>query len=430
MRRCLWCVLFLVAVPLHAQSARSRLRDLFHFGTCDTLVCLSVGVTGSQHGAHYNPDAAITLTSLIDFLSNGIATSVGNVPLGGTSSGLTVTFDQNGLPVTTQGSTGSIFGERSQTLGRGRATFGVNVTGASFQSLRGVKLSHLQSTLTHEDEAPAGLGNPLFEFDTIHVDTDLNASIAAYTAFITYGLSNRVDIGIAMPVVNVKFDGTSIAHIYNMPGDTLHVFSVDSLGKVKVVDTATTSSNTSGIGDIAVRLKVNLAQSPRAGAALFADVRLPTGKADDLLGSGHFSARGLAVASAKFGFLSPHINAGYLYRSGDNQNSALLGTVGFDALVLPSVTLAGDMIGQWQVGAGKVPLPPPVTYVDGSVVQRTTIPNMKDNVVGASVGAKFAIGPVLTAVTNVIFPLTDGGLRSNVIWTFGAEMNFGVKFAK
>ena len=257
--------------------------------------------------------------------------------------------------------------------------------------------------------------------------TDLAASVTTFTALLTYGVSNRVDIGIAIPVVNVRFDGTSIAHIYNTYGGTLHFFRVDSLGNFTVVDTAWASSNTIGVGDIALRAKVNLSQSARWGSALFADLRQPSGNAADLLGSGNVSARGLVVVSARFGPFSPHLNAGYLYRRGDSENSAMLGTAGFDLLVAPPVTLAADVLGQWQVGASKLPLPPPATYVDGSVVRRTTIPQMKDNIVGGSVGAKFSLGPVLSAVTNVIFPLTNGGLRPNVEWTIGAEMNFGVK---
>ena len=46
-------VLFALLAPatLHAQEdARGRIRDLFHFGSCDTLICLSTS-TGI-HGSH------------------------------------------------------------------------------------------------------------------------------------------------------------------------------------------------------------------------------------------------------------------------------------------------------------------------------------------------------------------------------------------
>jgi hypothetical protein len=433
MRRSL-AALFLTlmcAAPLRAQSAHDRLRGLFHFGSCDTLVCLNVGTGSTGHGSHFNPDAAITLTTLIDFLSNGIGTSVSDIPLGGTSSGTTITFDASGMPVTSYTSTGPVFGERSQTLGRGRALFGVNVTSANFDQVRGVKLSDLNSTLTHQDVSPdADLGSPQYEFDTLHVHTTLNASFAAYTVFLTYGLTNRVDIGFAVPIVHFSFDGTSQAEIFNSYGGNLHYFRLGADGTPQMIDTATARSTSTGLGDIALRLKVNLAQSKGAGAALFADVRLPTGRTDDMLGTGHVSARGLAVLSAHYGVFSPHVNAGYLYRSGEEENSAVLGTVGFDLLAGSRVTLAADALGQWQIGESALHLPPPVTYADGSMVRRTTIPDTRDNVLGASVGAKFSLGEDFTGVANVILPLNDGGLRSRAVWTVGLEKGFGVRFTK
>ncbi|HEX5438683.1 MAG TPA: hypothetical protein VFW98_16145 [Gemmatimonadaceae bacterium] len=425
------CLLLLAGVPVQAQSAHDKLRSLFHFGTCDTLVCLNVGTSSAGHGSHFNPDAAITLTSLINFLDNGIGTSVSDIPLGGTSSGTTITFDANGMPVTTHGSSGPIFGERSQTLGRGRALFGINVTGAKFDKLRGVELSDLNSTLTHEDVAPSpDLGNPQYEFDTLHVHTDLDASFTATTIFLTYGLTNRVDIGVAVPIVSFTFSGTSTAQLFNTYGGTLHYFRRSADGSVTLADTTSSSSSTRGLGDIALRLKVNLAQSPRSGAALFTAVRLPTGERENLLGTGYLSAQGLAVLWAHYGAFSPHVNAGYRYRGGSGQNSAALGTVGFDLLAGPAVTLSADALGQWQIGASKLTLPPPVTFDDGSVIPRTTIPEEKDNVLGASVGAKLSLGQDFTAVANVILPLNNGGLRSRAVWTVGLEKNFGVRFTK
>jgi hypothetical protein len=432
MRRCLACALLLLftALPARAQSARDQLRNLFHFGSCDTLVCLNVGTASTAHGTHYNPDAATSLTTLINFLGAGIETSVSNVPLGGTSSGITITFDQNGLPVATQGSMGSVFGERSQMLGRGRALFGVSVTSGSFTKLRGVSLTSLNTTLVHEDEAPTDdLGDPQYEFDTLHVTTSLHASVTTYTTFLTYGLSNRVDVGVAIPVVHFSFDGRSIGTVYNVFGGPLHYFSQDSLGNLQFTDTTRSSASVTGIGDIALRVKVNLTQTPRGGTALLTDIRLPTGRKDDLLGTGHLDVRALAIASGRFGAFSPHINAGYYFRGGD-ENSAALGTVGFDALVAPRFTVAADLIGEWQMGDSKIPLPPAARFADGSMVRRTTLPDMRDDVLGGSFGAKLGIGSVLTAVANVIVPFTNGGLRSSAIWTVGGELNYGMKFTK
>ncbi|HEV8234366.1 MAG TPA: hypothetical protein VGP84_07190, partial [Gemmatimonadaceae bacterium] len=45
-----------VASSVRAQDdVRSKIREIFHFGTCSSLICLSTS-TGN-HGTHYNPDA-------------------------------------------------------------------------------------------------------------------------------------------------------------------------------------------------------------------------------------------------------------------------------------------------------------------------------------------------------------------------------------
>ena len=59
-------------------------------------------------------------------------------------------------------------------------------------------------------------------------------------------------------------------------------------------------------------------------------LRFPTGGTADLLGSGKFAGRVLGIVDSHFGNFSPHINVGYLYHAGEQQNDAVLGTVGFD----------------------------------------------------------------------------------------------------
>src|SRR5204863_8885303 len=104
------------------------------------------------------------------------------------------------------------------------------------------------------------------------------------------------------------------------------------------------SGSPHGRGDIAARVKVSVTRSDRTTFAVLGDVRFPAGSEDDLLGSGHVAARGLGILSARFGAFAPHANIGYLFRSGDLQNDAVLATVGFDHLMAPWATLAVDLV--------------------------------------------------------------------------------------
>ena len=419
--KALVAVVFVVSSARAQDDVRSKVREIFHFGTCASLICLSTS-TGT-HGSHYNPDANAVGQVVVDFLSNAITNSIANVPLGATSSGTTFAFDAAGLPIATAQSTGPIFGERAQTLGRNRFLISGKYTESSFSSLRGVPLTNLQMTLTHEDEPPPGLGDPDFERDTIHIATSLQASLSVFALSATWGITNNIDIGFAIPFVNLSVSGTSIGTIVPATGVINHYWK-GTAAAPQLVDTARGSAMQSGLGDVSVRAKFNLVQSPIGGAAFLADVRLPTGKQDDLLGTGETSVISWFITSLTLKQFTPHANIGYIYRSGENQNSGVLSAVGFDALIASPFTLAADVVGQFPVGTDKLTLPKPAVYIDGTVVPRTNIPNGKDDIVAASMGAKLLVGGGFIAVGNVLFPISEGGMRPNATWTVGLERNF------
>ena len=130
------------------------------------------------------------------------------------------------------------------------------------------------------------------------------------------------------------------------------------------------------------------------------------------------------ITSLTFKEFTPHGNIGYLYRTGQDQNSSVLAALGFDALISSPFTLAADVVGQWPVGTEKIHLPKPAVYLNGAVVPRTNIPNGKDDIVATAIGGKLLIGAGFTAVGNVLFPMTEGGMRPNATWTVGLERNF------
>ena len=427
-RRCVSLALIgaAFAAPVFGQSPNMKtdVRNLFHFGNCSNLICLDT--SAGPHGFHFNPDAQASGTELINFLENAITTTIGNLPIGGTSSGAVFSFDANGVPIASAGSTGPIFGERAQTLGRGHLVVGVNATSLSFASIRGVPLNNISLNLTHQNVDPQSnnkLGSPTFEYDYINITTDMSLSMLAYSAYITYGIANRVDISVAMPLVHLTFNGTSIGTIHqNTPGPADHYWSGNPLNP-KLVDTTRSSGNVTGVGDMSVRLKANLYQSSTTGIGILGDLRVPTGDQNNLLGTGTISWRALLIASTRFSFVEPHVNVGYEYQNANTETGSVLTTAGLDARIAPPVTFAGEIIGRWAVGPN-VPLPGPASYIDGSVVQRTTFPNQRDDNIDGSTGLKIGFGAGFTAVGNVIFPIQDHGVKANIIWTAGLERSF------
>src|SRR5689334_1195613 len=286
-------VLLVVAVSLRAQSLRQQIRtDLFTFGNCGEPLCLAGALTG--HGSHFIPATQSAAGDILDLLGNSLAASVSNTPVGATSSGVTYQF-VGGLPVKTATSGGPIFGERSQTLGKGRFFVGTNISAMHFQRLRGVRMDDIEFNFTHQDTPPVdSLGSPFFENDVIGVRVAMNVNLIVTTFVASYGLVDGVDLSVAVPVVHASVQGTSVATIhpagYPSPHSTAATDSAPVMTPVAGMDGATT-----GLGDAAPRLKINVSQSNSSGAALLLDGRFPPGNDDNLLGSGKFSGRGLGL---------------------------------------------------------------------------------------------------------------------------------------
>jgi hypothetical protein len=435
-------LLLLAGSPLQAQHLRDKLADLFIFGPGEDP--LTLGGTSDPtnpdsiriHGSHFVPAAVFSNGTLISFLTNSIGSNVGNVPVSATSGGSTFSF-QGGIPVRTSTSAGPIFGERAQTLGRGRMLAGLTRTGLHFKTLRGVDLDNIRFTFTHAnsdfpgcDEIAGGdcslLGVPTLENETIDLNLALDVRFTVTAFLLTYGLADRVDVGVVLPLVSTSLEGTSNAQINPFgPPPAVHFFGGTPDNPILTASRSVEGSAT-GLGDVAGRVKVNLRRAEPLSVAVLADVRFPTGSESDLLGSGAFAARGLAILSAHFGSFSPHANVGYLYRGGEFENDAVLATLGFDHLLAPWATLAADVISQLQVGDSPLEVPGPVVIQAPYLrtIIPTVIPDQRDDLVDGSLGIKLTTAQGLTVVGNGAWSLNSGGLRPEVIWTVGLEYNF------
>jgi hypothetical protein len=387
-------------------------------------LCLNSSINNlTIHGAHYIPATQQSAADLIGFLGNAIGLAVSNVPVSAATSGVTFSFE-GGVPVPTSVSAGPIFGERVQTLGKGRVLLGVNVTAVDFKSIRGVPLDNLTFRFIHQNVRDPALGDPPLENDVIEVNTSVNLNMQVASLFMSYGLLDRVDVGVAVPFVRADLSGGSTARVLPFSYPTPHFFGTPANPSLSAASTM--DGNATGIGDVLARLKVNLGGSERGAFGFLVDARFPTGNEDEFLGSGEFALRGLGIVSGRFGNFSPHLNVGYQYRGGSSITDAVLATAGFDDLLAPWATLAVDLITQWQAGTSPVRLPGAVEFTQPVVhtVKQTEIPNRRDNLIDGSVGFKFRVGNGATAVTNVLFPLNRTGIRGNLVTTLGLEYTF------
>lgn len=404
---------------------RGRIRELFSFGACGKPLCLDNSVNATNgHGNHFLPDIIASNGAVLGFLGDAIATSASSVPLSATSSGAIFKF-VGGLPVKTSSSMGSVFGERAQTLGKGRIVVGVSMSKLNFESFRGVPLNGLILNFTHEDVAPAGLGRPIRENDVLQVKLNLNVNMLVTTTFATWGLTDAVDIGVAVPIVHTGLTGCSAGQLFPFGVPTSHFFAGDSSSPVLTANAAT-FGYTTGIGDVAVRMKGNVYSKDPTGIAFMVDGRLPTGSEDALTGSGHLEVRALMLGSTSFGDFSPHLNLGYWARSGEGRGDVVLATTGFDQPISEWATLAVDLISEFQIGDSNLQLPTDVQilYPVPRTVSPTNIPNMRDHRMNGSFGMKFRGPSGFILLANAIVPLRRGGRGSQTIWTLGLDRSF------
>jgi hypothetical protein len=343
-----------------------------------------------------------------------------------TTSGATFSF-VGGAPVKTTLSAGPVFAERAQTLGQGRTLMGVNVSAIKFRTVRGIPLNGLQFNITHENgQSPNEFGNPIFENDLLTVKAAIELDTYYSNFFATYGLTDRLDVGLAIPLVATSLRGRSVGEIVPFTGTPVHYFG-GTAQNPQLTAVASTEGTAVGLGDIAARLKLNLAPTGASGgSAVLAEVRLPTGSEEDLLGSGDLSARVYGVVSGRYGNFSPHVNFGGVWRQSEVQNNSMLVTAGFDQLITSSATFALDLITEWQMGGSLLELPQPVTFTQPfrRTVEPTNIPDTKDNLFNLSAGGKYTTAGGMNLVLNALVPLNRGGLRPWSIITAGLEFTF------
>lgn len=446
LRTALLMVLFLVTdlslTPAPALGQGGGLRDqfgkLFTFGTgCgqDVLFCLQNG-SGTPDFAQvaFSTNANATARDLTLYLQGAIALGIATVPTPSAGSGETFRLSALGIPVRNEEtSLGPIMAERALTLGKGNVLIGANVTDLRFEELRGVSLENLQFNVVQRDLPPTGppLGDPSIERAYLSVTTRMAFEAQVANLFVTAGITDRFDFSVLVPVVRASLSGFSDAEIVIGEGeDPAAGFSFggpteDPQLRERAV---LPLQKATGLGDTSLRGKFRVTETDsRYGMALLSDIRIPTGRDEDFLGSHGWWLQGTGVLSmaAMSGF-SPHLNFGGVFRSGDGERSALLGTLGFDHRASNRLTLAGEFMAQLPMGENPL-VQGETTIRDGqgnvSVVPTSNLPTLNDYQFDGALGLKYRLGN-FALIGNAILPFNEGGLRSKVLWTFGLQGGF------
>jgi hypothetical protein len=196
------------------------------------------------------------------------------------------------------------------------------------------------------------------------------------------------------------------------------------------------SGSASGIGDIVVHAKYRFQDFEGGGLGAAVDLRLPTGDEANLLGSGATQARMQFIASGTYNRLVPHFNIGYTATGASKSDFFDLSnefdyTVGTEVIASPRATITGDVIGRSLRGLGRLEEQPrtftynnPLTGPGSTVVQELALQPGNLTLTMAGVGIKYNPTGNLLISGNVLFPLTNAGIRANVIPVIGFEYVF------
>jgi hypothetical protein len=404
----------------------------------------------NDHTTHFFQGSLPHLQDVSALLNGAIATQLTTYPVGYSSGGFTYTFDPStNTDRRTSRSFGPSFADRPLTIGKNRWNVAVNFQRMTFDSIDGKDLQgEVHFYLQHNDCCGVrnGVpGNPAFEQDIVEATLNLDLSANVLATSLTYGVTDRFDVAVAVPIVSVDMDARLDTRLIrlgseNNPtagGVVIHQFP--NGGLVNDNPPAASASAT-GIGDIVLRGKYAFLKTHggEAGAAVTLDLRLPTGDKEDLLGTGTTQARFGFVASTGWGSFFPHMNIGYTV-SGKGFVNDLAPTLqqpdeanytfGFDTAITSALTVTADVVGRtlldpssFEDQTEQFPCTscPPLS----STFQEFSIAGGNTNLLFGTAGVRFNPAKNLLITGNVLFPLRDAGLVDKFTPVVGFEYAF------
>ena len=249
-------------VPFTARAQSFNLRDLLtdFFREGITLQDPPAGSPFPSHAHHFIGDASIVP---LEQLNNQLAIQLSTFPLASSAGGFTYQYDPTlGTFTRASDSFGPIYTERADTNGKGKFNVGLNFSHFTFDKIDDLSLrdGDVQIVFRHQDLPPAGCClNPFFEGDVITTQTFLKIQTDITALTFSYGVTDQLDIGAAIPIVRVQIQAQTNATIDRLatganPGTAEHPRVHERDGQRDVSE----SGSASGVGDIVLRAKYRL----------------------------------------------------------------------------------------------------------------------------------------------------------------------------
>ncbi|HVL70115.1 MAG TPA: transporter [Vicinamibacterales bacterium] len=332
-------------------------------------------------------------------IARALLVNLTSVPLASSSSGFLYRLNPAlGTMERATESFGPFFVERALTAGHGRASFGVSAFSSGFDRLGDLRLrdGSLVTVANQFRDEPAA-------FNTESLTLLVRST--TLTIFGSVGVTDRLEIGGALPLVQLTVEG-----------ERQNVYRGQQFLQ------ASGQASASGVGDVALRAKYTLLAARGGAVAAAAEVRLPTGDETNLLGAGAAAYRFMGIGSIESGRLTLHGNGGLVF-GGVSDEVHAAGAATF--AVRPRVTLSGELMVRRVAELSDVRLVaerhPSIIGVD---TQRLLAGEAGMTLANAVAGVKWNVGRALVLGGHVAFPLVRRGLTAPLTPTLALEYAF------
>lgn len=411
---------------------------------CVVVLALTVLLSSSvlaQSSCHTTPATSLinlipnnlnvtsTSANQFSFLNEAIGSQVSDLPLATPASGVTYTYNpKNNVSVPSNETLGPILTQRAETIGRHKFYLAFTYQYFQFEDIDSVGLKDVPIVL----QTANGL-----TFTATNNRIDLNVN--QYTGYFTFGLTDSIDVSVAVPILNVNERITTSGVEYGLLPN-------GSIG-TGVINNCSSAGSATGVGDVTLAAKAWLWKIHRHGGnsggfSAGAELRLPSGNSSNFLGAGTIGFRPFAVFTYG-GHFSPHANIAYEV----NGNTNLITNSAGEYQQLPSrliysggvdwgiqgplhgrLTIAADVIAQRVFDAQRVGLTSfSPTFIQPTLSYRSILPYTASyNRVDGSGG--FKLKPFdnneLLITGNLLVKMNEAGLRARLAPLGGLSITF------
>lgn len=334
-----------------------------------------------------------------DTITRALLINLTSVPIATSSSGFLYRLNPElGTVERATDSFGGFFIERALTSGNGRGSFGISATSSAFDQLDGHNLRD-GTLLTIANQ----FGDEPAPFDTETLMLRIRSS--TMTAYASVGITDRLEIGGALPFVRLTLEGQRV-NVYR--GATFLQ--------------ASGSAVANGVADAAIRGKFTLVSGQQGGAAVAAELRLPTGDEENLLGAGSSSIRIIGIGAMERGPLMVCGNAG-LVRGGISDEWTFGGSAAI--AVNPRFSVTGEFLARHVAELRPIELASRAHPTIAGVDTLRLIGGEPGRLIsGGLAGFKWNPGGTVVIAGNVRWNFTTAGLTAPLTPSFAVEYAF------